>query len=565
MKRSIISTLIFLGVAVTGAQGSASTIPKFHRNYDSKKATEIYNKGLKKIAVKKVQNPLFADAASFQTAMNDAKKNGRQVAEAQTDVTASAIEATFSPQYKDMIKEILGDGDKAKGLTTKDGLNDLVIKYSDDKTYAALKSSDAKFLALQIRALAPWKSFIFRARGYIRKNSVTRTMIVSALRGQISSITEFYPSDAKNKTNYWEIVFKYVTEPVADMGPPIGTDVEFYNFLTSLTRTADSELLLFRDVAFKQESFWFDTKIYAPFMNYINEKDRYVKLGYLEQLAMYSALSLNLSGLYSTTSYSLDGLEAATRMNSQLFGVDLGDAFNELGVEGMSSENKFYVLGEKNPKLFEAVFDTPSRMSNAYMYLEAAVQAAQVVYEGLKQRPARDQQLFDSRFVAPLMRGADNSIRNIGSLIPFKGFDATKYEVESSKEENTQFKVDLKNKSVRSFISSGDVIEVNIKNFYMDPPKHLKELYPQEWRTEKAYGEEEESYVQAWGESTVLRNYKYGMAAEWNLKPYKKIFPKIKAMETNESRTTEVGKYARVLSQTWGTGLFAVPLSFFIF
>jgi hypothetical protein len=565
MNRSLISTFIFIGAMFVSALLSATTIPKFHRSYDSKKATAIYNKGLKKIAVKAVHNPLFASPTDFQKALQDAKKNARQVAKAETDVTASAIEATFSPDYVSMRNEILGDGEKEKGVIDIKSLNQLVNKYTDDKKFNELKALDAKFLALQIRALAPWRGFIFRARGYIRKNSVTRTMIVSALRSQISSITHFYPTTEKNKTNYWDIVFQYITAPTPDMGPPISSDVEFYNFMTELTRFADSELILFRDLAFKQQSFWWDTKIYAPFMNYINEKDRYVKLGYIEQLAMYSALSLNLSGLYSTTAYSFDGLEAATRMTGQLFGVDLGDMFNELGVEGMSSENKFHVLN-KNPKLFEAAFDMKTRMSNAYMYLEAGVQAAQVCYEWLKQRPVGDQQLFDSRFVAPLMRGTDNSIRNIAGLLAVEGFEAKNYTSESTKDENTQYDVDRKNKSVRSFISSGEVIEVNLKNFYtVDPPKHLNELYPKQWRTEKAYGEEEEITVEAWGKVSPLRNYKYGMAAEWNLQSYQKLFPKIQAMEGNDSRTTEVGKYARILSQTWGTGVFALPLSFFIF
>ena len=543
--------IVFSFLALTPAEAATNFKPNF--KYDHKKAHALYLKTVKPNPIK-AERPLPLVPHS----------NSRQIAAAETDLTSAAIVATFSSDFKKIRKELIGD-DKTAGITTKEGLDDLVIKYSDKKTYNELNGWDAKFLALQIRALKPMKSFIFRAKDYVEKNSITRTMIVSALRAQISGIDHFYPVSESNKTNYPALVFQYITEPFPDMKSKISEDGELYNEMTDLTNFVRNEIDLYRALIDANPTFWWDNKLYAPFANFVNEKDQYVKLGYEEHLAIYAAGCLNVSGLYSLTAYSFSGLAEAAKQNAKLFGVDAGDLFNKLGVEGMSSENKIKALTKDTPELFNGNSETKGRMERAYDFLNLAVQTSKTVYDRVKMRSADDQRLFEARFVTPFVRGGDNSLRNLATLFELPNLDPKMYGKDSTVEENSNFAVDAKSKTVRSAVVRGDVIQVDLKAFFMDPPKNLKELYPVAWRVKKTHGEKEDSKVDAWDGKDRLRNYRYGMAVEWNIEHYKKIFPQIQPMEKDQSRTAELGKYARILSQTWGASGFALPISFFIF
>lgn len=555
---------------VFAAQVSLSA-PSPKEKYDHKKATIAYNKKIKTYPTNTKDTTLFAEPNDYIKALKEAQQNSSRAVATRIDVTGAAIEKTFSDKFRQMREALIGDGKKTYGVTSKEKLDEMVKEYSKPEVFDALKDPDARFLALQIRALAPMKSIVFRARDYIKKNSITRTMIVTALRGQMTSIEHFYPL-AIDKTNYWEVVFRYVTEPFSDMGPKIDEDAELHNYFSETRDYVRTEVDLLRDLVFKQPTFWWDAKLYAPFANFVNEKDQYIKLGYEELLMVYAGASLNLSGLYGMTAYSFDGLSHATQQSSELFGVDISAIFGSLGAQGMSSYSKFNkVLTQEAPNLFSAGNNMKSNMESSYIYLKAAVQAAQVAYDGIRNRPAADQQWFEARFVTPFTRGGDNTLRNMAVFfdLPVTVTDADgkaveKYGSDSTEAENANHKTDYKSSSVRSVVRRGDLIKVDLKNFFMNPPQHLNELYPKAWYT-KEMGEKEDYKVDAWEGTERLRNYKYGMAAEWNLAPYKKLFPEIRSMKDNPERTKDVGRYIRILSQAWGTGAFAVPLTFFVY
>jgi len=55
------------------------------------------------------------------------------------------------------------------------------------------------------------------------------------------------------------------------------------------------------------------------------------------------------------------------------------------------------------------------------------------------------------------------------------------------------------------------------------------------------------------------------MALEWNYAPYKMLFPDLKASPQNPSKTADLNRYARVLSQTWGSAVFVIPMTTVVF
>lgn len=483
----------------------------------------------------------FNNDEYYQKLLGSIKKSPRSSAAATTDVPA--IEKTFSADFIEMRKELIGsgvDGDQKRyGVRTVEELDAIINKYSNDGTYKKL-SPQAQFLALQLRALQPFKGFIFRAKLYIGGISATRTMIVTALRAQMAGIQSFFPLNDGSAVNHWEVVFKYITEASPGIGSEILTDDDLYAFFRKLT--ADNARIVndFGALVESGQSIWWDNKLYMSFASFASEKDRYILLGKPELYALYSASAANTSILYSTTAYSFTGLREAVMKVGQLFGIDnvidaaiaAGDG---KGADGMSSYTRIKVLRQQ-PKLFVRVADGDARMKLAYSYLVSASRSARASFEATKKLREGDDNLFDVRVANAFNRVAGTSFANIDQLIDEK-------------------------EPVASAIVNGERVRVSLKNFYYDSPKALSELYPRNWDLGSEGRKVTVAGYSAKGQQQ--RNYKYGMATEWDLAPYKKIFPDMEGAANG--RTKDVPKYVRILSQTWGSSVFAIPLGSAIF
>lgn len=475
----------------------------------------------------------FENDQYYQSLLKEIKQSPRQMAAASTDVPA--IENKFDADFKILREELIGNGKDKKGVTTIAGLDALINKYSDAKTYQGL-SAQAQMVALQLRSLKPFKSFIFRARQYIGRNSATRAVIVSMLRAQITGIQTFFPTGGAS-VNQWEVVFKYITEPVNGMGAEISTDEAFHRFLVNVTSEMTLVFADFSNLVKQKKTIWWDNKLYFSFANFTSEKDRYVALGSPEQHALLAAMALNMSALYSTTAYSLTGLQSALQSVGQLFGIDsltstVTAATSGMGADGVSSQTRIAILN-KHPKLFTLMPDGRQRMSVAFKFLAASSRASRISFEETKRLPEGQENLFDPRVANAFARLGGLSLSNMEQVI-------------SDQE------------AVTSAVVNGERIKISLKSFYENPPEHLNELYPVRWdQTPDLIP------VTAWGKADKLRNYKRGMAVAWNYQAYKKIFPDIKSKDGKT--TTEVPRYARVLAQTWGASAFALPLSAVIF
>ncbi len=500
-------------------------------------------KALPKVALEDVVNPVlpFNDDEYYQKLLGDIKKSPRSSAAATTDVPA--IEKTFSADFLEMRRELIGSGtagdSKRSGVRSVEELDAIITKYSNPDVYKGL-SPQAKFLALQLRTLKSMKGFIFRAKLYIAGISATRTMIVTALRAQMAGIQTFFPLNESGSVNHWEIVFKYITENSPGIGSEILTDDDLYAFFRQLTN--DYALIVndFGDLVRSGQSIWWDNKLYMSFASFASEKDRYILLGKPELYALYSASSANASVLYSTTAYSFTGLRDAVKKIGQLFGIDnIVEAaiasVDGKGAQGMSSHTRIKVL-RQYPKLFVRVSDGEKRMQSAYAYLVSAARSARLSFEATKKLKEGDENLFDVRVANAFNRIAGTSFANIDQLIDEK-------------------------ESVGSAIVNGERVKVSLKNFYYNSPAALSELYPTDWDLSSEGKKVSVAGYSAKGQR--LRNYKYGMAVEWNLAPYKNIFPDLNG--DSNGRTKDLPKYVRVLSQTWGSSVFAIPLSAAIF
>lgn len=494
----------------------------------------------------------------YEKFVSDVKKSPRVMASAHNDIPA--LEASFEKDFLKMRDELIGNKEKnIKGITNMNELDKIINFYSNPAEYAKL-SNQAKFLALQLRALRPFKGFIFRAKLYISGISATRTMIVTALRAQIAGIQAFFPVSPNNPVNHWEVVFKYLTENVEGIGSEIKTDEDLHKFFKEV---ANQNLFVLNDFgrlflsnggkpldSFKP--IWWDNKLYASFATF-SGRDRYVALGMPEMFALYSGMNAAMSSLYSTTAYSFAGLQSSIKSMGELFGVDnpiqavVGHYIDGKGAQGMSSYTRIAVLN-KHPRLFSSMPDYKDRMSMAYDFLVTSIRSARISYELTKRLPADVDNLFDPRIANGLGRIGDIAFYNADNLVSER-VDADKKEI------------------APSAVVLSEKIKMTLKNFYLNPPAHLNELYPTNWDlTSKG------SVVNVPGYSSKgrnLRNYKYGMANEWNLTPYQKLFPELTGYanpkKNGVNSTKDIPKFSRILAQTWGSSVFAIPLGAAIF
>lgn len=527
MKRY--SSYLLTGLLALSMSGYAKT----------KKQNPAKMQPVEEVPAPEVKSALLDDAL-YANFVSDVKKSPKGRASANVDVPA--IEKNFSSDFIDMRDELIGNKTKnIRGVTSVEELDEVINKYSSADNYNKL-SPQAKFVALQLRALKPFKGIIFRAKLYIGEIAATRTMIVTALRAQIAGIQAFFPVGGDASVNHWEIVFRYLIEDVPGVGFEIKTDDDLYKAFKQIN--ADLGYVT-NDLAALVEttnSIWWDNKLFMSFASFASEKDRYIMLGKPELWAIYSAAMANQSMMTSSTAYSFTGLRSSIKSVGQMFGVDTGaiaGAINFMadgaGPQGMSSYSRTAVLN-KHAQLGVLMPDGKARMERAYQMLLIAVRAAKISYEETKKLPEGAENLFDSRVANAFSRIGNQSFANIDQMLDEK-------------------------EPVKSAVVSGERIKVTLKNFYMNPPGHLKELYPTKWEMGvKSRRAKNAPHFDKDGQ--VVRNYKYGMATEWNLAPYQKIFPEITGQG---GRTADVPKYVRILSQTWGSSVFAIPLSAAIF
>ena len=536
MNRLLISTFVALSTVFTVANAEPKKTPKAAKvqvdpNFDFN--LEIMNEEYYK--------KTYGEAV---------KKGSRKVSQSVMDVPA--IEATFSPDFLALRNELIGGNvttqstaNTALGARTPEELDAIIKKYSDSATYNAL-SPQAKMVAIQLKALAPYKSFFYRAQAYFKQGTAIRSMIVTMLRNSSTAIQTFFPVNGTVATNQWEVVFDYMTQPMSGMGPAITTDEDLHNFVLQIinvnSKLIDEMVAIYKST----DQIWWDNKLYMSFANFTSEKDRYIKLGKPEMQSILAGTLSVFSGLTATAAYSFTGLSASIRETGKFFGIE--ETRNILSREendkvmGLKASKRFETL-RKYPKLFLLLPNGEKMMSASYSSLVGSVRYAKISWEGMKALEGKDRQdfLFDPRAVLPFNRVLGTSFDTIEALISDKG--------------------------ARSTMIQGELVKVNISEFYKNPPRALSSLYPVAFK-----GGSETLPKTVDGKQLQFRNYKQGSPVAWSATVYERYFPDLKksacpagTVGMVEECTTDVSNYARILSQTWGGAGFGAIISGMVF
>lgn len=524
--------------------------------------------------------PKILDDNYYKTVAKDFDKIAkRKVSNTVSDIPkTSAFEADFKQDFIDLRKALIGidnkDGQQVKankGAESPERLQEIINEYSS--RYNSL-SPEAKMVVLQLRGLVPYKSFFVRAKAYFGSGTAIRSAIVTMLRNSAVGLQVFFPTGQTNPVNHWNVVFRYMTEPMAGMGPPIKDDKDLQDFTFGVIKSNGPLLTEMEKLLVNNEQIWWDNKLYASFANFTNEKDRYTKLGKIEMSAILSGAYAAQSGLQFSAAYSFEGLAASIRTTSSFFGMEqFGNSINftpksKDDVHGLKSKERFQTL-RHYPTLFVRRGDyakytysgnDKEKIVGAFQYLKSSVRYGRESWKALENMSpeSRPNFLIDPGTVTPFNRFYSAGFQNLADLIEGR-------EVSNGKNN-------------LSTVINGEVISMNLEKFYAEPPSSMSVFYP------VAFDNGPEEFNNKPG-LPKYRNYLQGSPVAWDASAYKPYFSEISEVSCPpaqsqctrpgscpevtvvrvEKCTRDVSKYARILSQTLGVAGFGAVMAGMVF
>lgn len=549
--------------------------------------------------------------ARFKKAVKRARKLAkRKVAnkEVVNDAQATSIRfrnirnSFIGGEYVEILDDKSTKKSKKNGATTSQDIHVLLAKIQKgldayDKWKRVGEKGDvehneykedqrARFLANQLSLAIPFRGFVHRARDIFDTKEgdakAAHAAAVTALRTAASGIMTYLPTDQ------WPAMFQYSVEPY--YVPPKGKraneshrkaclknwhprcDIHdgqtfqmwmVHEFLPQIHRAR----VRLAEMDFWREPVYWDNQILYGTANFTSNRDRFLRLGEAERLALLAGYDATISTIYGLNAFHLDGFFEAFDSVAKVYGFST--AFNTFSATSMDRfrairkhENLFRLKQSgKDPAIKEKAL---SDLKRSYVFLKAALQASFESWQVLDGRENdRDLQnnLFDPRAVAPFNRIFNTGWQNAFAVVGM-----------------TQSYEEAQNLEVTSAVVNGEKLIVNLKEFYMNPPDSLQDFMPegngilhgQGPGGELKFKKKALPFIQIGSTPRFLlkelkdskgnvqqveyRDYYRGAPNKWKYHVYKKYFPGIRSEK-------DVRRLNRVLSQSWGTFFLGIPLA----
>jgi len=446
------------------------------------------------------------DSATFQKIM-DYHKSHRKPA------SASVSDSQLSPAFKAF-------RDKFLKVKTADQLEALLVE--GEKNYDSYPI-DLQYFVAQFELIRPYRSIVYRLRPVFEKNRSVQSFAVTTLKSIASGLRIYLP------TSQWEAGFEYITVPSVNDGQgqnrQFKTIPEFQAFLISIVpeyKKALTRIINIYKTHPEAEIVWDNKLLYGP-GTFEDSLDRYRLHASSEIAGTISAGFMSLQAIYAFCSYNQNDLLEVYEALGRLVGINGFDRlFSELGI---SDENRHGVLMRPNFKNFLTLLPIgeSTYMRAALQYLRMAVSYLDASWKIKATDASNDYAWFNPLKLQADRRVIDLRIANMVDIV--------------------------KGKTPLRSVVTGEVAEVNYPEFYMNPPKDIKRLFPVEFdRTPQFKTVNGQS-----GKSYEYRNYFRGRAIGWDAKAWAPYIPSI-------SQNSDVGVALRIFNQSWG-GDFLAPVA----
>lgn len=434
-----------------------------------------------------------------------------------------------------MSKEYKSIRDKMLAAKTPDEVHSLILDLEKNlNNYPA----DAKFLGSVLTILKPFRGIVYRMIPMVEKPKITHSFLRNQVKILASNMRVYLPSE------HWEAGFAYITQPyqVAE-GQAVSqfknkssiskknrkrAVTEFQEYIyTDIYPAMANAAKVIEGIKLEKPVVWDNKIVFGPdsFGGDITEnRYRYLQEG--ERRLALSSLHMGMHYLQYFVSYNLEGLLSLTKDIGKLYGVD-GFAFTN--VEGVPSYRIVKAVS-KYSDIFTIKDGAGEHMKLSFLHLQEGVRQLRLSREELRNESPNQLFLLNPARIDPWDENFEKQMVNIECVI------------EDSSD-------DSKACPVRSAIT-GEVVVVDLKSFYNNPPKDLKSFMPTSWDIGKKEITNKKLNVN-------YPNYFWGQPTAWNTSAYKTYFPEIKDGD-------DLKKYVRVLRQAFGGEVFGAPIAMFV-
>ncbi len=461
----------------------------------------------------------------------------------------SAIDVkSISQEYKDIVRNVLN-------AKTPDQIHGLLL--SLDKKIDSMPQ-DAKFLGAQLLMFKEFRGIIYRMIPMVSKHNATHSFLRNQVKVVASNMRIYLP------LQHWEAGFDYLVEPyliskkekaVVDQFEDISAvknkihsgkfeaivaSEQFQDYVGKHVYSAFARATnIIEDLNFEKPIVW-DNRIAFGSDSYKDdfEETRYRKVGEAERLLALSSLHMGMHYIKYLISYDVKGSLSLAKDIGKLYGID-GFALGEtVGVPSYKwvkqvQKSKYDNIGRIRP-------GGKNNMAQSYNHLKEGVKLLRIAREELRNEPA------DKFFVI------DPSRLNVWDENIEKQFKHIECLTDDQKEDSPS------ECAIRSAIT-GHTVVVDLKNFYLNPPKNLKIFLPTDWKVNKGKVRRKIAFKKEYTKHGVTYpNYTWGTPTKWDISAYKKhVFPNI-------NKSSEIPEYIRTLRQSFGGEAFGVPMAIFV-
>ncbi len=405
--------------------------------------------------------------------------------------------------------------DKFLAVKSTDALDEIIVDL--DKNYQQ-HSPDLQYVAAQLVTLRKFRGLVYRITPLAKRERITYSLLLTEVKKIAATIKVYLPED------HAEMVFRYMTEPFLVNGQVVSQFKETWDFQNYLASEVYPESLKslkrISEIKIPEAGIIWDNRITTGSTTFLDGVERYRQITDSDRRLTMSSMHSGMASLCILVAYNLDGLTGVIKEDGRLYGVD---GFLGTTVEGVTLKDKAKIVSKSHYKYLYTLRSGGEAWTRlAFKHISESVADTEIAWESLRDLPANQVAAIDPSKINPWGRNIDRSLKE------------TKAMLEGPTE-------------IRNVIN-GDVVTVNMPEFFNNPPKDLKTFYP------TAYdGSSEQVKVKG----VKIPNYFSGRATNWEIKSYQPYFPSLK-------KGSDVGNAVRTLRQSWGGDLVGIPFARFV-
>ncbi len=379
--------------------------------------------------------------------------------------------------------------------------------------------ADLKYVAARMKPVNSMRGILFRLTKIMKKEDVTHSYFLTIVRRLAGQMRIFFPFDHADAT------FDYFARPYKE-----GRDIvdyfdsieDFQSYMvTDVYKLLIESANRIQSMDFSKTRILWDNKILNGSESFVDDVARYRVIGEAERYASMYRLHRGMAFVNRFASYNNNKVLEYTKDMGKLYGID--GFFSS--VDGAPSYKRVKIAEKKKyENLFKLTESGGDFMGQSLKHIQESVKFLRIIHDELKNRPANTFQRINPVRVTAWEREINSGLDTIEAIV-------------SGPTE------------LRSAIT-GEVIQVNFPEFYLNPPKDLKKLLPIDWDIEnKKVSSGLKRFQMNKNKREFLdikyRNYHWGSPTKWNGKGYKRYFPSIKD-------DSDIPRHIRIFRQSLG-------------